>query len=1507
MPLTRYQIRNEYSLADPEIYRASEKDDPEALLEGVAMAGLVGVLRQLGDLAEFAAEIFHDLHEDVMATAARGHGLMVRVRQLEAEFPSIEKPFLSQTNHSLFFTNAAGVDWHPNLRTEHNLITRGDLPRCVLDSYEECRGPPRLFLLDKFDVAGAGACLKRYTDPSFFKAESAFPGIEPVEGQREKKARKVKKKGSRWRNEGTPEFALASHAKLHQLFLQERIENVYNDPVCLVKLKRRQLNEFPLDPKSGKSYMEKFLETPSPEHKAVYETSGVPQPLRLTSKHSSESGLEIHEISKESPVKNSSIGKEISSSSPTVLVQKSSVEKLNEEVIDREIVEVSEPTGNFTDKIPLPLHKETVEKEIIVDGEGRKECGTDGDHSDDMISEVDNYTDALTTMDSEMDTDNEYRSKNDIAFINVGKCQTGSDANEEKLEVQAHSSDSQSFGISSESDDGNSSFKKGRSSFSNSDSMDNLAEDMVSDGEEAAKLSPSIKNHVPEIVEESPIQLPACSEMHHSSSDKVLPPKDTGECRLPDHGEVSDSSSLEDFNSTFVLLDQANYMAASFLEKKLDEVPSNIVTTNSDLSDSDDGEYFADSSEVICAGSSEKQEVSLTALSADESLPQEELDSGGTNISSDALPHLSNILQLASEKRRGNDPSDEVVKTDFIRESCEENSVNQITDSRYPITSPTEQLPCSTLGEIERDAGITLPPEGSDVMEPVSLAYEVNDATLEAALNLEYMIPMPNTSETFGFNEQKLSDILPDDPNSMVVGASFHEKEHNFNESFDASEGEETREFPCSVDSVEGDANLSVLPSHVADNLDIKDHVSLDDLATGNALAESVVVSTAACGSADFDDAVDNTTFQTSNLIGSASGNLMYLEESPSGDGDLCQEELESNEVISQGCLTGLETREETNPVEGAPADIVSTSCKSVSHNCSNLEDDSQHLSPVQPTKNRLTSIDLTATPTSLELSNQESESKNLSKLMEKRADMVSSPSHCLSEKETSFEQSLDFPTNQHDMGSLDIVEDGSNISHLLSNQIQNSFTHSDQGFSSKPSLEFSQQSDWQSKQERYPSGSIHPAFGLLPEATKVSMEEMPPLPPLPPMQWRLGRIQHVSPASQRELVEQGQGSFPVMPQCRTDGKLQFGLSALEKANEQPRNPFLPIVDGEERSGHVSNQLAVDCMQLPGPFSKHPPAMGSDTNSQFSDTWLDRTHSNPYFTLPVISNKSIECDSIALEDDRVESTYSSLMPATDTTSRHITIVSSHEKITHPPDQFVPDIGLEGGAYQHPEQNSRREERNLPNISVPLPVKREEHIPSKVVEDLLMEVEQQFPTKVEEQPQHGLAVSEGESSQISNAIVKQGLASPEVDIAQTSNTTVQHELSISEGAAVRPSITLALSPVVEDENSNGNPTVKLPRPRNPLIDAVAAHDKSKLRKVTERIHPPVIPKVDERDSLLEQIRTKSFNLKPAVVTRPSIQGPKTNLRVAAILEKANAIRQALAGSDEDDDEDSWSDS
>ncbi|XP_024019392.1 protein SCAR4 [Morus notabilis] len=97
----------------------------------------------------------------------------------------------------------------------------------------------------------------------------------------------------------------------------------------------------------------------------------------------------------------------------------------------------------------------------------------------------------------------------------------------------------------------------------------------------------------------------------------------------------------------------------------------------------------------------------------------------------------------------------------------------------------------------------------------------------------------------------------------------------------------------------------------------------------------------------------------------------------------------------------------------------------------------------------------------------------------------------------------------------------------------------------------------------------------------------------------------------------------------------------------------------------------------------------------------------------------------------------------------------------------------------------------------------------------------------------------------------------------------------------------------------------------LITTVEIQREKKNRKVKWNVEttPEVVPTSHTKShelfleehmtlhvcSLLEQIRTKSFNLKPAAATRPCIPGPtpKTNLKVAAILEKANAIRQVLS--------------
>lgn len=53
------------------------------------------------------------------------------------------------------------------------IVVGGTKPRSIVEHIRRCRGPPQLSTLDKYDAGGEGACLKRYTDPSFFRAQSA--------------------------------------------------------------------------------------------------------------------------------------------------------------------------------------------------------------------------------------------------------------------------------------------------------------------------------------------------------------------------------------------------------------------------------------------------------------------------------------------------------------------------------------------------------------------------------------------------------------------------------------------------------------------------------------------------------------------------------------------------------------------------------------------------------------------------------------------------------------------------------------------------------------------------------------------------------------------------------------------------------------------------------------------------------------------------------------------------------------------------------------------------------------------------------------------------------------------------------------------------------------------------------------------------------------------------------------------------------------------------------------
>ncbi|KAL6278235.1 hypothetical protein ACE6H2_021836 [Prunus campanulata] len=1572
MPLTRYQIRNEYGLADPELYGAADRDDPEALLEGVAMAGLVGVLRQLGDLAEFAAEIFHDLHEEVMATATRGHGLVVRVQQLEADFPSIEKAFLSQTNHSSFFSNS-GVDWHPNLRSEQNMITRGDLPRFVMDSYEECRGPPRLFLLDKFDVAGAGACLKRYTDPSFFKVEPAS-SIATVEMQREKKIRKVKKKGSRWRNGETPEAALTSHAKLHELFLEERIENGHSDPARLVKLKKRHLNGSVVDSKTGKSYMEKFLETPSPEHKLVCETSVTPPLLRLTSDNTGEPELRILDISIVSPAAMSPETKSTSSSpNSQEAMLELSVDGFNGEAYDEEVAKGSEPNSDVeTNKSYSNLQKVAVDKRLAGDGEHKTGGSVEGStpsSSDDMTSEVDNYMDALATMDSEMETDNEYKPKNNLQFLNVVKYGTDSDANEDgHLDHPTRFSDSQSIGNSSTSDDGKNSFEKDRASISHSDTLSNLVESTPSECNGAAKEFPSTETCGADNFEMSSDQnseiaesLEATSQEHVVSQNACIK-----EEVLPDSGDTSCSAFVRETSPTLQHSDPgANSQVVSLAGLVLDETPSDEINVGyKSLDINENGTHLDDSLAVVPDDSSQtKDEFTNTSSShpVDEftntssSHPADESDDEDLGVSSDALLHLSNVEELASEDQSGKNAVNEMSQTQCAIEDSIESFARRKSDSPFLSISPTEeQVSSSALPEVQTSSvNSEVIPFVVDAAWSTEELYPVVDAPQTHGLmeqqdapqthgliepqdapQTHVLIEQQDAPQTHGLLEQQFSDLSEDVPQLESISAEAvappYKQKLDVEETSGTMDGEELRLVTSGAD-VEGGDTVSVeLPSNCPTYSSHEDHAKSDDVVPETLHVETVAVPYTAV--AQPDDHVNDVSHSSPNAVSSPPWNFINLHESLPGFGDSHKKESELDEVVFPESVTYSEVQKEASEKEVSP-DSESNSSKSVAydlssstngghldeltenslavcdvtaesnpsksttydHSSSKLSDNGHNFSPDQQSENSLAVHDMTTASTSLEMSHPESESQSLDQ--SDKEDVVSSPTCHLPEPETTSEKSLELQANQVDMeylprdGARDwpeaaleqslvfqsdqlgvecLQEDRASINSSSPQSTQTGArNHMDEERSKElPSteninqdigLDASSQScprDFPSqpltsvvlpesavqevdvmKQTMEPLESTLPR--LVPEATAVSLEDMPPLPPLPPMQWRIGK-QHPSLPS----------FLPIQP-SEADEKAQFDMPAPQREVLQPQNPFLPLTYVEDgKSQHVSEPLMGNVVH-PAPYSLHLPTMVNDANYQYSFPDLGGTQfPNPFLSSSEISDDRSGHNHCALEGEKVQSSTNPFtVPHTECTTFRHEPESSDGAIILPLQQLTPETDLESKVFEHSLKNSEWEHGKPPPTSVTA------------------------PTMVDEQPQHSLTISEGETTWSSN------------------NSAAMSDYEVG--------------------RSNGIPVSKLPRPRNPLIDAVTAHGQSKLRKVTERIRPQVEPKVDERDSLLQQIRTKSFNLKPAsvtrqTVTRPSVQGPTTNLRVAAILEKANAIRQALTGSDEDDD-DSWSDS
>ncbi|KAL7136144.1 hypothetical protein ABFS83_10G009900 [Erythranthe nasuta] len=1438
MPMSRYEIRNEYSLADPDLYRTADKDDPEALLEGVAMAGLVGVLRQLGDLAEFAADVFHNLHEEVMATAARGHGLMMRVEQLETEVPSIERAYLSQTDHSSFFYQAdAGVDWHPSLHIDQNLVTQGDLPRFIMDSYEECRAPPRLFLLDKFDVAGAGACLKRYTDPSFFKVETS--GMSRSDVQREKKIRKGKKKGPRWRNGDTPEGLSTSHTKLHQLFLEEHVENGVSNPSRRVKLKRR-LNGFPFDSESGKTYMEKFLSSPTPDHKVLHEVTVNSSALVLATYEHNESGLEVRPVSPDGENMGSKRSPPSSPDREEIMLNPSMYNPSGVPTDDK-ICEVPNSYPSIsTDDITSSLDEASGEKVIAVDTESNREGSLTGYQSDDIASEVDNYVDAPSTMESEMDTDSELRGKSDFTSSHKKIQPLISEASKEHLHSQ--SSDSQSTGGSVVSDKGSTSSRNEISSFS-SDSLSSAAENSQSE-KSSAKGYPSTDIPKNELVDASSYQRTAAMDLHSKSviSDDTCVDRDVmtnyGLDFEPVNSSLCSNESLPNSaHSDSGVVGSKGMSTRSGSDEEAntlgdEERKANLVMDppySSSVSDlqpqSEDDSPRSSAREHLVE---ERNGESLPCLSTvpDIQLHEDESDLEDHNMVEN-IASTSDMFSQNTDGTPGMMLSRDLIPSELDDEfpKLPENSLSvhlDIAHNENDIKSTVSEGENLTEVLDNKDSNVSAESpnhfplahsEAGDAEDNQSSNSHDNQITSENSILLHLTNSPDSQRACIDAHEV---DVIPE--KETLLNEST-EQTPNDSEAIENSCTPEGLEQPTGVPLDEMDAVPICMSSTGRKLTEISWFPDLKSTSEVHAVSDESDSEEPKSSSADMVSAApaisDSVTIDEVNVPGPNK-----LGEGNIDDSGLDEFENDKNSISGSHGESGLvETVDQT---EAAISTFGSVFCHAI-HNdppISEISDSvpNSHLDlEVVEAATLQSSVDQRGLDRRHEFFQQNSLENHItdasslqvdydteeSKVEEKTGLPPTQPNQELPQSAEMSSELSSLPSVYHQQTLDHILREGDNDSAsplpLVDNQIPPSVSELHTG---SPGYSVD------------PFDFIYPPSNPFSEANQINLSDLPPLPPLPPVQWRMTKLQHASSSTEGQIMKP-KGLFPQL--------------------------ISPITASTNDVSYPPPTIYTDSVD-----SSRPNESTNDVSSSAPTSSIDSVGSSPPNTSTIVDSSPPP----APIDD--VGSYTPTAHTDDVCGSSAPSTSTEDVGSSPLTELVNDVSSSVEEMKHSvipiaSETASKEEKTETSCS-------------SVVEANVIHETVELPPKIENKYQHFVIP----------------------------NSTSEFP-----------------SPAEEDGVTNGSRTVKLPRPRNPLVDDVSALDKSKLRKVAERVRPQ-IQKVDERDSILEQIRTKSFNLKPAIASRPSTRGPNTNLRVAAILEKANAIRQAFAGSDEDD-EDSWSDS
>lgn len=145
----------------------------ETALNMIALNQMVGLLEQMGQISNFATDIYTTLFSESQTTQERITDLSSRLTGVEAYIPTIREAFTNADPTYFFTTNPTETSYRTQPRLVDQLFAPEKRPVAITNIRTTTNPPPNLEMMDA--IVGY-SCLVKYSDPMLFYKVGTLQG-----------------------------------------------------------------------------------------------------------------------------------------------------------------------------------------------------------------------------------------------------------------------------------------------------------------------------------------------------------------------------------------------------------------------------------------------------------------------------------------------------------------------------------------------------------------------------------------------------------------------------------------------------------------------------------------------------------------------------------------------------------------------------------------------------------------------------------------------------------------------------------------------------------------------------------------------------------------------------------------------------------------------------------------------------------------------------------------------------------------------------------------------------------------------------------------------------------------------------------------------------------------------------------------------------------------------------------------------------------------------------------